>query len=105
MILRYELASCSGDNCVRIWDIRKLSTVYTIPAHQNLISDIKYYKGEAMCCGNKDHENSVSGKYLFSSSFDGTCKMWSSDDWRLIKSFEAHEGKIMSIDVSNSIYK
>ncbi|RKP16704.1 hypothetical protein ROZALSC1DRAFT_31421 [Rozella allomycis CSF55] len=35
-----------------------------------------------------------------SSSFDGTCKLWGSGDWKLIATLNDHEGKVMSCDVS-----
>lgn len=36
----YQLASGSEDHSVRVWDLRKKQSVYTIPAHQSLVSQV-----------------------------------------------------------------
>jgi len=51
----------SQDNSIRIWDIRKKDWLFNIPAHNKLISDLKFEKN---------------GKYLASSSYDGNWKLW-----------------------------
>jgi WD40 repeat protein len=38
----YHLATGGEDNTCRIWDIRKKKSLYTIPAHSNLISQVKF---------------------------------------------------------------
>lgn len=38
----YQMASGSADNTVKVWDLRKTSCIYTIPAHKNLVSKIQY---------------------------------------------------------------
>ncbi|KAF7727332.1 hypothetical protein EC973_007641 [Apophysomyces ossiformis] len=86
----YHLASASADNTVKIWDIRMLRNTYTISAHQSLVSDVKYSKGDGMA-----------GLYLATVGYDGCVKMWSGDDYRLIKSLEGHEGRVMGVDISN----
>ncbi|KAG0174743.1 U4/U6 small nuclear ribonucleoprotein Prp4 [Apophysomyces sp. BC1034] len=86
----YHLASASGDNTVKIWDMRTLRNIYTISAHQSLVSDVKYSKGDGLA-----------GLYMTTVGYDGCVKLWSGDDYRLIKSLEGHEGKVMGVDVSN----
>jgi len=39
----YHIATGSEDQKVMIWDLRKRQCIYTIPAHTNLISHVKYY--------------------------------------------------------------
>lgn len=34
----YQLATAGGDNGARIWDLRRRVSLYTIPAHTNLLS-------------------------------------------------------------------
>lgn len=82
----FHLATGSDDHTVRIWDLRKRETVYTLPAHQSLISTVKFAP--------------VSGEYLTTSSFDGTIKTWSARDWTQLGEFSGHEGKISCIDVA-----
>ncbi|XP_033221362.1 U4/U6 small nuclear ribonucleoprotein Prp4 isoform X2 [Belonocnema kinseyi] len=82
----YHIATGSDDNTCKIWDLRKRSCIYTIPAHTNLLSDVKYQKGE--------------GQYLVTCSYDGTAKIWSNKTWQPLKTLPGHDGKVMSTDVS-----
>lgn len=38
------MASGSGDNTVRIWDLRALKTQHTIPAHASSVSDVRFFR-------------------------------------------------------------
>lgn len=82
----YHIATGSEDNTCKIWDLRKRSCVYTIPAHTNLLSDVKYQKEE--------------GQYLVTASYDGSAKIWSNKTWQPLKTLQGHDGKVMSADVS-----
>lgn len=43
----------------------------------------------------------LSGSFLVSSGYDGYVKIWSADDWQLVKSLSSDSGgKVMSVDVS-----
>ncbi len=39
----YHAATGGDDNTVRIWDLRKNSCVYILPAHTSLVSQVKYH--------------------------------------------------------------
>jgi U4/U6 small nuclear ribonucleoprotein PRP4 len=41
-----------------------------------------------------------SGMYLASGGYDGLVKLWSADDWNLLKTFPTDSGKVMSVDLS-----
>jgi U4/U6 small nuclear ribonucleoprotein PRP4 len=83
-----------------------MKTIYTIPAHVNLISDIKFFKGSHILKSELfDTTLDITGGYLMSSSFDGTIKVWSSTDFKLLKSINAHEGKVMGLDISRGNLK
>ncbi|RKP35530.1 WD40-repeat-containing domain protein [Dimargaris cristalligena] len=43
----------------------------------------------------------LSNTFLTSSSYDGTIKVWSMDDWQLQKTLSDHDGRVMGLDVSN----
>ena len=43
-VCRYHIATGSEDNTAKIWDIRQRKCVYTIPAHNNLISKVKFQR-------------------------------------------------------------
>lgn len=38
----YHIATGSEDNTAKIWDLRQSKCIYTIPAHNNLISKVKF---------------------------------------------------------------
>ncbi|KAL7008225.1 hypothetical protein EMMF5_002407 [Cystobasidiomycetes sp. EMM_F5] len=45
----------------------------------------------------------LSGMYLASSGYDGNVKLWSADDWQLVKSINSDAGgRVMSLDLSQS---
>ncbi|WFD31567.1 hypothetical protein MSPP1_002606 [Malassezia sp. CBS 17886] len=124
----YQIASSSGDDTVKIWDLRKLSSVYTIPAHRSSVADVRFFSaGEerrAEPVGLRDHavgadghaddmdahadaaDNPApalprSGLYMATAGYDGLVKVWSADDWQLIKSLSGDSGKVMSVDISS----
>jgi len=44
----------------------------------------------------------IESMYLVTAGYDGQVKMWSSDDWQLVKSISSEAGgKIMSCDLSS----
>ncbi|KAJ3116641.1 hypothetical protein HK100_001006 [Physocladia obscura] len=141
------LATGSEDNSIRIWDVRQAKCTYTIPAHTNLVSNVKFwsagdgYESKGASLNWKltdsprfrrgddedvdmdpsadmrdddeeedDKEDSgglslkkqlLTGGHLVSSSYDGTCKIFSEGDWKPLKSLAGLEGKVMGCDVSN----
>ncbi|KAI9485384.1 MAG: WD40-repeat-containing domain protein [Benjaminiella poitrasii] len=98
----YHLASASADNSVKIWDIRTLRNLYTISAHQSLVSDVKYSKGVPGVNNNSASDpHNIAGLYLTTSGYDGCVKIWSGDDFKLIKSLDGHDGKVMGVDISD----
>jgi U4/U6 small nuclear ribonucleoprotein PRP4 len=40
------------------------------------------------------------GLYLASAGYDGLVKLWSADDWQLLKTLSTDAGKVMSVDLS-----
>lgn len=98
----FQLASGSADNTVRIWDMRNLRSIYTIAAHRSLVSDVKYYRGSPQIADSMETDTiDQAGQYLVTGGYDGSVKIWAADDYKLIKSLEGHEGKVMGIDVSD----
>ncbi|CAN6586355.1 unnamed protein product [Malus baccata var. baccata] len=67
----YYLATGGEDNTCRIWDLRKRKSIYTIPAHSNLISQVKFEPQD--------------GYFLVTASYDLTAKIWSARDLSLSK--------------------
>ena len=78
-IFRVHLATGGDDHLVKVWDLRKAKCVYTIPAHTNLVSHLKYQGTQLL------HLNLFSlcvyclsvndGNYLITASYDNTAKV------------------------------
>ncbi|KAJ7577061.1 U4/U6 snRNP-specific spliceosomal protein [Mycena floridula] len=127
----YQVATGAGDDTVRIWDMRLLKSLYTIPAHLSNVSDLRFFqsndifkppppstpddvtmdvdaeqtdaKPEASeSTGFTEEEwRYRSGLFFASSGYDGFVKLWSADDWQLLRTLSTDAGKVMSVDVSS----
>ena len=85
----FQLATAGDDGTIKIWDLRRRRASASIPAHTNLITQLKF--SHSTSCQN--------GEFLASSSFDGKGKIWSTRNWKLLSTLEGHEGKVMGVDV------
>lgn len=140
------MATGSGDDTVRIWDLRALKTQYIIPAHTSSISDLRFFRsssetsfvpldapltnGITQTNGNGNGNGHVmdvdgdidekpdvdmaspaegtlpegtlpkSGLFLVTAGFDCNVRIWSADEWTLIRNLATDAGKVMSVDVS-----
>jgi U4/U6 small nuclear ribonucleoprotein PRP4 len=129
----YQLATAGEDNTIRIWDIRAASCIYTVPAHTNLITSVRYWHAtdafgttafDDWTFENKDRHGSqtgmdidgdqrpemhrrmqLDGSFLLSSSYDGSCKLWTDGDFKPIKSLSGVEGKVMCADISGGMMR
>ncbi|EGG12284.1 uncharacterized protein MELLADRAFT_24633, partial [Melampsora larici-populina 98AG31] len=94
----HQIATGSNDDNIRIWDIRSLKAIYTIPAHLSSVSDVRFFKGGKV---EEEVEVPLSGMYLASCGYDGYVKLWSADDWQLVKALSSEAGgKVMSVDIA-----
>lgn len=48
-----------------------------------------------------EEEKYRSGLYFASSGYDGLVKLWSADDWQLLRTLSTDAGKVMSVDLSS----
>ena len=88
----YEVISVSEDNSIRVWDLRKDKTLFTIPAHKDAICDIQLDKSSG------DYDN----RFALTASFDSTIKMWDMRDWALVNTYQAMiDDKFTSVDISS----
>ncbi|GBE86448.1 Uncharacterized WD repeat-containing protein [Sparassis crispa] len=120
----YQIATGSGDDTIRIWDMRSLKALYTIPAHLSNVSDVRFFRGDelpdTLASASPDvlmngideqphqaEEHAAeewryrSGLYLASAGYDGFVKLWSADDWQLLRTLPTDGGKVMSVDLSS----
>lgn len=42
-----------------------------------------------------------SGLFFASSGYDGVVKLWSADDWQLLRTLSTDAGKVMTVDISS----
>lgn len=152
LMTRYQVATGSGDDTVRIWDLRALKTQYIIPAHKSSVSDLRFFRASAelphipldaysttngqvngsggMDVDSQSHTQANgtgtngetnpnpdismdtpdpalpadhlprSGLFLVTAGFDCNVRIWSADEWNLIRNLATDAGKVMSVDVS-----
>ncbi|CAF2103177.1 unnamed protein product [Rotaria magnacalcarata] len=79
-------ATGSEDNLCKIWDLRQIKSVYSVAAHENLVSTVKFQCNE--------------GHYLVTVSYDNTIKLTTHPIWSALYSSKGHEQKIMSAALS-----
>ena len=122
----YQIATGAGDDTIRIWDMRSLKALYTIPAHVSNVADVRFFRGDASLPsvpvngevvmngveGETDVDKSGddddgaeecgyrSGLYFASAGYDGFVKLWSADDWQLLRTLTTDSGKVMSVDLT-----
>ncbi|KAI7686444.1 U4/U6 small nuclear ribonucleoprotein Prp4 [Sarcoptes scabiei] len=82
----YQLITGSEDNSVKIWNLRERKLEYTIAAHTNIVSKVRF-------------EHNI-GNYILTASYDQTIKLWAHPSWTPIITLSGHDGKVMSVDVS-----
>ncbi|KIK61772.1 hypothetical protein GYMLUDRAFT_42815 [Collybiopsis luxurians FD-317 M1] len=127
----YQIATGAGDDTIRIWDMRSLKSLYTIPGHTSNVSDIRFFHANDLFFKkpppqeskssdvngdtetNEASAHSVwtftpeeewsyrSGLFFASSGYDGYVKIWSADDWQLLRTLSTDSGKVMSVDISS----
>ncbi|NXC85272.1 PRP4 protein, partial [Cercotrichas coryphoeus] len=83
---RYHVATGSGDNTCKVWDLRQRKCIYTIPAHQNLVTGVRFEPNH--------------GNFLLTGAYDNTAKIWTHPGWSPLKTLAGHEGKVMGLDIS-----
>lgn len=106
--------------------MRSLKALYTIPAHVSNVADVRFFRSdglppsvpvngevimndvneEADADKNRDGDDAQeewgyrSGLYFASAGYDGFVKLWSADDWQLLRTLTTDSGKVMSVDLT-----
>jgi len=123
------VATGAGDDTIRIWDMRSINSLYTIPAHISNVSDVRFFHANDLyfkhtpppdiVMNGADDSEAIrdapekdfvsaeeewryrSGLFFASSGYDGFVKLWSADDWQLLRTLSTDAGKVMSVDISS----
>jgi WD40 repeat protein len=80
-----QLASCSQDGSVKIWDATTSRQLRAIPAHANHARSIAF---------------SPDSQRLASASWDGTVKVWDARTGRKLHDLRGHQGEVWSVTFS-----
>ena len=107
----HRILSGSADGMVKVWDLRAVSEVATLGAHNNGIADLRWFKGTdgplTTDLPAKDERGDwlpkKSATLFVTGGFDRSAKIWSADDWMPIKTFNAHDRTVTGIDISNDM--
>ncbi|OEU16510.1 WD40 repeat-like protein [Fragilariopsis cylindrus CCMP1102] len=89
----FQLATAGDDGFIKVWDLRKRKQFASVPAHSKLVTQLRFEQQT------HSHDGVSAGEYLVSSSFDGTAKVWSSRDWKMLATLRGHEGKVMGAGI------
>lgn len=101
--------------------MRSLKALYTIPGHLSNVADVRFFRGTDLPYAplapaadvdmngaeGGEAEKAVeerkyrAGLYMASAGYDGLVKIWSADDWQLLRTLPTDGGKVMSVDLSN----
>lgn len=76
----YTCLTGGADNNVFVWDLRQGQKTHEIPAHQNIVSDLR-----------------VTNDFVITTSYDQTVRFWDCDTWELLRSITIGE-KVLSAD-------
>lgn len=85
------LSSGSQDNSIKVWDLRFKGAVATIPSHLKLVSDLKFERGQS--------------RFLLSSGYDGTVRVYSSVDWTQKLEVQCGQEKLSSVNILSDCSK
>ncbi|KAF2753236.1 U4/U6 small nuclear ribonucleoprotein-like protein Prp4 [Pseudovirgaria hyperparasitica] len=105
----HRILTGSGDGFAKCWDIRKIRETTAIASHQGGVTDLHWFKGVDGPYSGKplatDAEGMPvpkhAGTYFVSCGFDKKIKIYSSDDWEIVKVLSGHTGNVLSVDVSS----
>ncbi|CAA0836869.1 U4/U6 small nuclear ribonucleoprotein PRP4-like protein [Striga hermonthica] len=78
-------APCGLDSLARVWDLRSGKSILAFEGHVKPALAVKFEPQE--------------GYFLVTASYDMTAKIWSSRDFKPVKTLSDHESKVTSLDI------
>ncbi|WP_372370138.1 DUF4062 domain-containing protein [Candidatus Uabimicrobium sp. HlEnr_7] len=82
-----QIASCSKDTTVKIWDRDSGECIYSLENHKDWVRDIAY---------------SDNGKYLASVASDKTVNLWCAETGELLKTLKGHKSQVREVVFKNN---
>ncbi|CCF73979.1 U4/U6 small nuclear ribonucleoprotein PRP4 [Babesia microti strain RI] len=79
-------ATSSADNTVKIHDLRKMQAIKTLLAHLKVVSSLQFESD---------------GRFLATSSFDGTVKLWDCVGYKCFKILETAGSRVVDVTMNN----
>jgi U4/U6 small nuclear ribonucleoprotein PRP4 len=105
----YRVLTGSMDGYIKCWDLRALKETASIGAHSGGVNDLRWFKGtdgpSSEPLPPKDERGEYapkkSGTFVVSVGFDKLVKIWSADDWALVRTMAGHSSNVTGVDVTN----
>ena len=101
------LASGSGDEIIKVWDLRRRKEVGGLMQHEggfmHRCVPVDLYMNLTGCIlGSITHLTFPSRSHLISASEDGTLCVFRARDWAVLRSLKGHKGRVNSVSVHPS---
>ncbi|KAH6779660.1 WD-40 repeat family protein / small nuclear ribonucleoprotein Prp4p-like protein [Perilla frutescens var. hirtella] len=97
---KYLAASCGLHALARVWDLRSGRSILVLEGHVKPILSVSFSpNGYHLATGGEDNTCRIWDLRKRKSSYDMTAKVWSSKDFKPVRTLSGHESKITSLDV------
>jgi U4/U6 small nuclear ribonucleoprotein PRP4 len=104
----YRLLTGSMDGYIKCWDLRAIKETASIGAHSGGVNDLRWYRGldsaSTLDLPLKDDRGEYvpkkGGTFVVSVGFDKMVKIWSADEWGIVREMRGHSSNITGVDVS-----
>ena len=97
------LASGSGDEIIKVWDLRRRKEVGGLMQHEGYcISATCARESEGVFLGSITDLTFPSRSHLISAAEDGTLCVFRARDWAVLRSLKGHKGRVNSVSVHPS---
>jgi protein MAK11 len=100
------LASGSGDEIIKVWDLRRRKEVGGLMQHEGFFCIAAFllyvHLNLTRFLGSITHLTFPSRSHLISASEDGTLCVFRARDWAVLRSLKGHKGRVNSVSVHPS---
>ena len=97
------LASGSGDEIIKVWDLRRRKEVGGLMQHEgHCIPATRARESEGVFLGSITDLTFPSRSHLISAAEDGTLCVFRARDWAVLRSLKGHKGRVNSVSVHPS---